>query len=359
MISGRRKLGTVFEINGRRIGQGHPTYIIAEMSANHGQDYEQAVRILEAAKQVGADAVKLQTYTRDTLTIDCDNEYFRITGTVWDGRTLYELYGEAYTPWEWQPRLKEAADQLGLDLFSTPFDDTAVDFLEAMGVPAYKIASFENVDLPLLRKVAHTGKPIIMSTGMATLAELDEAVQTLRTAGGQELVLLKCTSAYPAPVSEMHLRTLPHLRDAFGVPVGLSDHTLGIAAAVAAVALGACLIEKHLTLSRAVPGPDSAFSLEPAEFRAMVEAVRSAEQALGSVQYGAGAEEQQSLVFRRSLFVVQDVKRGERFTSANVRAIRPGYGLHTRHLEQVLGRCAARNILRGTPLNWNLIVGAE
>jgi N-acetylneuraminate synthase len=244
------------------------------------------------------------------------------------------------------------AEEVGLILFSTPFDETAVDFLESMQVPAYKVASFENVDLPLLRKVARTGKPIILSTGMATLGEIDEAVQTLRTAGGQELVLLKCTSAYPAPVSEMHLRTLPHLRDAFGVPVGLSDHTLGIAVAVAAVALGACLIEKHLTLSRAMPGPDNAFSLEPAEFRALVEAVRSAEQSLGSVQYGASDEESKAKVFRRSLFVVKDMKAGEIFSAQSVRSIRPGYGLHTRYLPEVIGRRARCDLRRGTPLKW-------
>lgn len=349
-------------INGRRIGPGCPTYIIAEMSANHQQDFDQAVKILEAAKEAGADAIKLQTYTPDTLTIDCDTAYFRISGTLWNGRTLYDLYGEAYTPWEWQPKLKEIATQLGLELFSTPFDDTAVDFLERLNVPAYKVASFENGDISLLRRIAQTGKPIILSTGMATLAEIDEAVRTitegsLETPNPYPLALLKCTSAYPARPEEMHLRTIPHLAAAFGVPVGLSDHTLGIAAPVAAVALGACIIEKHLTLSRALAGPDSAFSLEPHEFRAMVAAVRSAEKALGAVHYGVSAQEAGSRVFRRSLFVVQDVQAGEPLTACNVRSIRPGYGLHPRHLEEVLGRRASQDIPRGTPLSWSHLAG--
>ena len=259
------------EINARRIGPGYPTYIVAEMSANHNQNFEQAIKIVEAAKEAGADAIKVQTYTPDTITIDCDNEYFRVKGTLWDGRTLYDLYGEAYTPWDWQPKLKEIANGLGLDLFSSPFDATAVNFLEDMGVPVYKVASFENVDIPLLRKIAATGKPVIMSTGMATLAEIDEAVETLRVPAIEQLALLKCTSAYPSPPEEMNLRTIPHLAEAFGVPVGLSDHTLGVAVPVAAVAFGACIVEKHFALSRAVPGPDSAFSLEPHEFKAMVE----------------------------------------------------------------------------------------
>jgi pseudaminic acid synthase len=343
------------EINGRFIGCGHPTYIIAEMSANHNQDFGQAVKILEAAKEAGADAIKLQTYTPDTLTIDCDNEYFRVKGTLWDGRTLHDLYEEAYTPWDWQPRLKEIARELGLDLFSTPFDETAVDFLEAMGVPAYKVASFENVDLPLLRKIAQTGKPIVMSIGMSTLAEIDESVRTIQQVGDSQLTLLKCTSAYPAPPEEMNLRTIPHLAEAFDVPVGLSDHTLGIAIPVAAVALGACIIEKHLTLSRSVPGPDSAFSLEPSEFKAMAEAVRVTEKALGWVCYDVTEQEAASRVFRRSLFVIRDMKAGEVFTEESVRSIRPGYGLHTRHLNDVIGRSARCDIKRGTPLSWRLI----
>lgn len=344
------------EINGRRIGKGYPTYIIAEMSANHNQDFQKAVRIIEAAKKAGADALKLQTYTPDTLTIKCNNEHFQIgKGTLWEGQNFYDLYGEAFTPWDWQPKLKEIANQLGLDLFSSPFDDSAVDFLEEMHVPVYKIASFEIVDLPLLRKIAQTGKPIIMSTGMATLSEIDEAVQTTRGSGGNKLALLKCTSAYPAPPEEMNLRTIPHMAEAFGVPVGLSDHTLDIAVPVTGVALGACIIEKHFTLSRTAPGPDNAFSLEPHEFKTMVEAIRTTEKVLGMVHYGVSESEAKSTAFRRSLFAVQDMKAGEMFTPENVRSIRPGYGLHTRHIEEVIGRYASQDIKRGTPLTWSLV----
>ena len=308
------------------------------------------------AKEGGADAVKLQTYTPDTLTIQSDRPEFRIGGgTPWDGKTLYDLYSEAYMPWEWQPKLKNAADDLGIDLFSSPFDKSAVDFLEEMDVPSYKVASFEIVDIPLIEYIASKGKPIIMSTGMATLAEIEEAVAAARGAGASQIALLKCTSAYPAPPEEMNLRSIPHLAEAFGVPVGLSDHTLGIAAPVAAVALGACIVEKHFTLSRSTPSPDSAFSLEPDEFKAMVEAIRTAEKALGEVQYEMGEQEAKSRAFRRSLFAVRDVKRGEAFTEENVRSIRPGDGLHPRHLKDVLGRQAARDIQQGTPLGWELI----
>lgn len=345
------------QINGRRIGPGYPTYIIAEMSANHGQDFDQAAAIIQAAKDAGADAIKLQTYTPDTMTIDCDNEYFRIRGTIWDGYNLYQLYGQAFTPWEWQPKLKAVANELGMDLFSSPFDETAVDFLQGMGVPAFKVASFENGDIPLLRKIASTGKPIIMSLGMATLAEIDEAVRTIHNAGGQEVALLKCTSAYPAAPQEMNLRTIPHLAQAFRLPVGLSDHTLGIAVPLAAVALGACIIEKHFTLSRDLPGPDSTFSLEPHEFKAMVEGIRTVEAARGTIKYGASELEATSRMFRRSLFVVRDMKAGERFSPDNVRSIRPGHGLHTRFLDDVLGRYSTQNISRGTPLTWDLVGG--
>jgi len=343
------------KIGQQTIGTGHPVYVIAEVSANHHQDFDQAVKIVCAAKDAGADAVKLQTYTADTMTIASSSGEFRVQGTMWDGRNLYDLYREAYTPWEWQPRLKRAANDLGLDLFSTPFDATAVDFLEEMDVPAYKLASFELVDLPLIEKMARTGKPMIMSTGMSTADEIEESVQTARLAGAGEIALLKCTSAYPAPPDEMNLRTIPELARRFGVPVGLSDHTLGTAVPVAAVALGACIIEKHLTLSRLEPGPDSAFSLEPHEFKAMVDAVRVAEKALGEVHFGFSAREANSRVFRRSLFVVQDVKRGELFTAQNIRSIRPAHGLHTRHLPEVLGRHAACDIERGTPLRWDLV----
>ena len=345
----------MFTIGEREIGPARPVYVVAEMSANHNQDFEQAVRILHAASESGADAIKLQTYTPDTLTIDCDREFFRIGGTIWEGRTLYGLYAEAYTPWDWQPKLKTVANDLGLDFFSTPFDATAVDFLETVGVPAYKVASFEIVDLPLIRRIARTGKPMILSTGMATLAEIDEAVRTARGAGATQIALLKCTSAYPAPPEEMNLRTIPHLAEAFGVPVGVSDHTLGIAVPVAAVAVGACIVEKHFTLSRRLHGPDSAFSLEPDDFKAMVVAIREAEKALGGVRYQATENESGSRAFRRSLFVVQDVRAGEPFTDQNVRSIRPGFGLHTRYLPEVLGRRARRDIERGTPLAWDLI----
>ena len=343
-------------INGRKIGAGQPTYLVAELSANHRQDFAEAIRLVEAAKKAGADAIKLQTYTPETITIDSDAPSFRIGGgTLWDGRTLYSLYGEAYTPWEWQPKLKAVANDLGLDLFSTPFDHTAVAFLEEMGVPAYKVASFEIVDLALIRHIARTGRPMIISTGMASLAEIDEAVRTAREAGATQIVLLKCTSAYPTPPVEMNLRTIPHLAQAFGLPAGLSDHTLGIAVPLAAVALGACLVEKHFTLSRDIPSPDSAFSLEPHEFQAMVEAIRVVEKALGEVSYEVTEREAASREFRRSLFVVQDIKAGEAFTEQNVRCIRPGHGLHPRYLDQVSGRRAAQDIERGTPLSWELI----
>lgn len=348
---------SAFSIGAREIGPCNSVYVVAELSANHNQDYNQAVRIIHAAKEAGADAVKLQTYTPDTITIRSDREYFKIGGgTLWDGRTLYDLYGEAYTPWEWQPKLKQVAESLGMDLFSSPFDETAVDFLEKMNVPAYKVASFELVDIPLIRRMARTGKPLIISTGMASLEEIEEAMETARQAGATQIALLKCTSAYPAAPDEMNLQTIPELARKFGVPVGLSDHTMDITVPVTAVALGACIVEKHITLSRSLKGPDSAFSLEPHEFKTMVEAVRTAEKALGEVHFGTeGKHEENSRVFRRSLFVVQDMKQSESFTADNIRSIRPGQGLHTRYLPEVLGKRAARDIERGTPLSWDLI----
>lgn len=343
-------------IGGRLIGPGQPCYIVAELSANHHQRFERAVELVRAAKASGADAVKLQTYTPDTITIDCDAAYFQVSGgSLWEGKRLYDLYAEAYTPWEWHPPLLALAQSLGMECFSSPFDASAVDFLEGLGVPAYKVASFELVDLPLLRRVARTGKPMIMSTGMASSDEIAEAVDAARTAGARELALLACSSAYPSPPEAINLRRIPDLAARFDVVAGLSDHTLGIAVPVASVAMGACVIEKHFCLSRSEPGPDSAFSLEPGEFTAMVEAVRTAEKALGRAEYGVSAAERASQVFRRSLFVVKDVKAGERFTSDSVRSIRPGNGLHTRHLEDVLGRQAARDIARGTPLSWDLV----
>lgn len=343
-------------INGKAIGPGHPTYIVAEMSANHNQDFSQAVELIKAAKLAGADAVKLQTYTPDTLTIDCDAKYFRIQGeSPWSGETLYELYQRAYTPWEWQPRLKDEAEKIGLTLFSTPFDIAAVQFLSKIDMPAYKVASFELVDIPLIEYIAQQGKPIILSTGMGTLSEISEAVHIIQKNKNLQLALLKCTSSYPALPEEMHLRTIPHLSETFNVPVGLSDHTLDTAVPAAAVAIGACIIEKHFTLSRRSKGPDSAFSLEPHEFKEMVNVVRKIEKAIGSIFYGAGEHEADNRIFRRSLFVVQDVKAGEKLTTENVRSIRPAHGLHTRYLSEVVGRYAVRDIKRGTPLAWDLV----
>ncbi len=345
-----------FRIANRAIGTGAPIYIVAELSANHNQSFDQAVRILRAAKEAGADAVKLQTYTADTITLRSDKECFRITGgTLWDGRILHELYQEAFTPWEWQPKLKEIADELGMHLFSSAFDESAVDFLEQMNVPAHKVASFELVDIGLIQKMARTGKPMIMSTGMASEEEISEAVEAARGAGATQIALLKCMSAYPAPPEESNLLTIPELARRFGCPVGLSDHTMGIAVPVAALALGACIIEKHLCLRRADGGPDGAFSLEPQEFKAMVEAVHTAEKALGTVQFASGAREASSRKFRRSLFVVEDIKKGELLTKQNVRSIRPADGLHPRHLNEVLGKRAARDVERGTPLSWALV----
>lgn len=346
----------IIQIGSRKVGTGQPVYVIAELSANHNQSFDRAVQIVHAAKEAGADAVKLQTYTADTITISSDRECFRIGGgTLWDGRTLHELYGEAHTPWQWQPKLKRLCVELGIDLFSSAFDNSAVDFLESMGVPAHKVASPELVDLPLIQKMAQTGKPIILSTGMATLDEIHEALAVAREAGASQIALLRCTSAYPAPPEEMNLRSIPDMAERFGLPVGLSDHTPGIAVAVAAVALGASLIEKHLTLSRLEGGPDSAFSLEPGEFRSLVDAIRSTEKALGQVQYGPTAHEVNTRNFRRSLFVVCDVKKGELFTSENVRSIRPANGLHPRHLSEVIGQHAASDIERGTPVTWELV----
>jgi len=347
--------GTI-TINKQTVGPGFPVYIIAELSANHNQDFDEARRLVHAAKEAGADAVKLQTYTPDTLTINCDNEYFRIgKGTIWEGKNLYSLYSEAYTPWDWQPELKQIANNRGMDLFSTPFDPSSVDFLETMDVPAYKIASFEIADIPLIHKIAMTGKPIILSTGMATLSEIDEAVQTIRDAGNDQIALLKCTSAYPARPDEMDLRTIPHLAEAFDVPAGLSDHTLGDAVSIASVALGACIIEKHFTLTRSRPGPDSAFSLEPQEFKTMVESVRETEAALGKVNYHIKEHEKATRVLRKSLFVVKDMEEGEFFSPENIRTIRPSYGLPPKFLSTVLGRKARQKLVRGTPLRWDHI----
>lgn len=342
-------------INNRQIGPDLPTYVIAEISANHNQSFERAVEIIHAAKDAGADAVKIQTYTADTITIDSDKEYFRIKGTLWDGMTLHSLYRDAYTPWEWQPRMKELVEGLGMDFFSSPFDPTAVVFLESIGVAAYKVASPEIIDIPLLRLIGSTRKPVIMSTGMATLSEIDEAVRTLRDSGTTDLLLLKCTSAYPAPASEMNLRTIPHMAQSFEVSVGLSDHTMGHEVAVAAVALGACAIEKHFTLARSDGGPDSGFSMEPAEFKAMVDAVRTVERAVGEIRYQPSPNEIIPRLYRRSLFVVTDLKAGEIITEDKVRSIRPGHGLHPRYLPDILGRRARCDVKKGTPFSWDMV----
>lgn len=343
-------------LNGRPIGPGHPVYLVAELSANHRQEYGEAERLVRAAKDAGADAVKLQTYTPDTITLDVRSELF-LHGPEgpWARKHLHDLYREAYMPWEWQPKLKRLADELGLTLFSTPFDPSAVEFLETLGVPAYKIASFELVDLPLIERVAQTGKPVILSTGMATREEIREAVETVRATGNRQLILLKCASAYPAPPEAMNLAALPDLAGTYNAVTGLSDHSLGLAVPVAAVALGASLIEKHFTLSRAAVGPDCGFSLEPPEFRAMAEAARAAWKAIGEVRYGPGEEEAQSFKFRRSLFAMRDIRAGEELTGGNVRSIRPGQGLPPKYLRKVLGRRAKQDIRRGTPLSWEQI----
>jgi pseudaminic acid synthase len=344
-------MGVDTKIGSHYIGSGHPTYIVAELSANHNQRYEDAVKLVEVAKEAGADAVKLQTYTPDTLTIDCKNEYFKVKGTIWKDKYLYELYSKAYMPWEWQPKLKKLANSLGMDLFSTPFDKSSVDFLEKMGVPAYKIASFELVDIPLIEYIDSKKKPIIMSTGMATFGEISEAVMTVTS----PLILLKCVSSYPAKPEEMNLLTILDMADNFRCPVGLSDHTLSTAVPVVAVSLGACMIEKHLTVSRDNDSPDNQFSLEPDEFKEMVKSVRTAEKALGKVSYDISEQEVKTRVFRRSLFVVEDIKKGDFFAAYNVRSIRPGYGLSPRAISAVLGKHATQDIKRGTPLNWEMI----
>lgn len=343
----------------QQIGNGAPTYVIAELSANHRQRLESAVQLVDAAADAGADAVKLQTYRPDTITIDVHRPEFRIeSGTVWDGRMLYDLYAEAFTPWEWHEPLQRRATERGLHFFASPFDHTAIDLLESLHVPAYKIASFEIVDVGLIARVAATAKPMIISTGMATLEEIEEGIAAARDAGATELALLKCTSAYPAPPEETNLRTIPDMAARFGVPVGLSDHTLGTSVPIAAVGIGAAIIEKHLTLSRTDGGPDGGFSLEPDEFAKMVEGIRTAERAIGQVSYEPSAHEASSRALRRSLFAVEDIRAGELLSNTNVRSIRPGQGLHTRYLPMLVGRRAVRDIERGTPMAWDLVDGA-
>ncbi len=344
------------KIADKALGKGR-IFIVAEMSANHLQDFDLAVKIIKAAKKAGADAIKLQTYTPDTMTIDCKNEYFQIKqGTLWDGRTLYELYKEAYTPWEWQPKLREIAKEEGLIFFSTPFDKTAVDFLEELNVPAYKVASFEITDIPLIEYIASKGKPVIISTGIATLSDIEEAVNACKRMGNDQIILLKCTSAYPAPLEEVNLKTMVNMAETFGVLTGLSDHTMGISVPVAAAALGAVMIEKHFTLDRNLGGPDAAFSLEPDEFAEMVKSVREVEKAIGKVTYKLGEKQKKGRKFARSIFVVKDIKKGEKFTEENIRIIRPGDGLHPRYYNEVLGKRAIRDIERGDPLRWEDII---
>lgn len=330
------------------------TYIIAEMSANHAGSLALAKEMIHAAKESGADCIKLQTYTPDTLTIDCDNHYFQISNGTWKGENLYQLYKQAYTPWEWHPILKEESQKTGIDFLSTPFDNSAVDFLEELGIEFYKIASFELVDTPLLEYIASKNKPIIMSTGMSNLAEIDEAVRTIQTQGNRQLALLRCASAYPAVTDQMHLKTMQNMAETFGVPVGLSDHSMGSVGAVTAVALGAKIIEKHFCLDRSIKNPDASFSMNPGEFKQMVSDIRQAEQAIGRVQYGATEQETSNIIFRRSIFCVSDIKKGEHLTKDNIRIIRPGYGLAPKFYPNVLGQTALCDIERGTPITFEM-----
>lgn len=345
------------KIADKLVGRGHPPFVIAEMSGNHNQSLERALEIVEAAAKTGAHALKIQTYTPDTMTLDLDEREFHISDpkSLWAGTSLYKLYGEAYTPWEWHKPIFDRARELGIIPFSTPFDDTAVDFLESLDIPCYKIASFENTDLPLIRRVAATGKPLIISTGMATVAELDESVRAAREAGCRDLILLKCTSTYPATAENTNILTIPHLRELFGCEVGLSDHTLGVGVSVASVALGATVIEKHFTLNRADGGVDSTFSMEPTELAQLVVETERAWQALGHVSYGPADAEKRSLQFRRSLYIVQDIKAGEVLTRDNVRAIRPGFGLPTKYLDVVLGKTVKQNVKCGAAVNWEML----
>lgn len=348
-------------IGHQMIGPNHPPFIIAEMSGNHNQSLDRALEIVEAAAKTGAHALKIQTYTPDTMTLDLDEREFHISDptSLWSGTSLYRLYGKAHTPWEWHKPIFDRARELGIIAFSTPFDNTAVDFLESLDVPCYKIASFENTDLPLISRVAATGKPLIISTGMATVAELDETVRAAREAGCKDLILLKCTSTYPATAANTNILTVPHLRELFGCEVGLSDHTMGVGVSVASVALGATIIEKHFTLNRADGGVDSTFSMEPAEMAQLVVETEHAWQALGQVSYGPTEAEKKSIQFRRSLYVVKDIKAGDVLTHENVRAIRPGFGLPPKYLGLLLGKQVRVDIKRGMPLAWEMLLYAS
>jgi len=331
-------------------------FIIAELSANHNQNFDLAVKTIKAAKEAGADAIKLQTYTADTLTLDSNKDYFQIKhGTIWDGTTLHKLYQKAYTPWDWQPKLKKIAEEIGLIFFSSPFDFSSIDFLEKMNVPAYKIASPEIVDIPLIKYAASKMKPIIISTGIATLADIELAVNTCREAGNNQIILLKCTSAYPTPMNEVDLNTIPNLKETFGVEVGLSDHTMSNSAALGAVALGARIIEKHFILNRNIGGPDASFSMEPIDLKGLVKSIRELEQALGKINYNLNNKMKEIRKFARSLFVVKDIKKGEKLTEENIRSIRPGYGMHPKYYYEILGKEAKFDIEKGTPLSWELV----
>ena len=343
------------QIKNRSIGDGNPAYLIAEMSANHAGDMGRALEIIHAAKESGANCIKIQTYTPDTITMNCNNEFFTLSGGTWKGENLYELYGKAYTPWEWQGRLKEEADKIGIDFFSTPFDKTAVDFLEELKVDFYKIASFEVVDIPLLKAVAATQKPIIMSVGMATTEEIEEAMKAIYSQGNTQLAILKCSSVYPAIPDTMNLKTLQDMKERFGVPVGLSDHSMGNIAAVTAVALGANIIEKHFCLSRDIENPDVSFSMEPGEFAEMVKNIRLAEKAMGKVSYELSVAEKESRNTRKSIFVSADIKKGEVLTPENIRVVRPAYGMEPKYYEMVLGKKVKEDLKFGTPLSFDVI----
>lgn len=344
------------KIENHIISEYSPTFIVAEMSANHLMDFDRAVAIMQAAKDAGADAIKIQTYTPDTITLDCDDPCFQITqGTIWDGTTLHKLYETAYTPWEWQPKLKKIAEEMGLVFFSSPFDLSSVDFLEEMDVPVYKVASFEMNDIPMIKKIAKLGKPIIMATGIAYLSDIELALKTCREAGNENVILLKCCSAYPAPYEDINLKTIPSMKETFDCVVGLSDHTMGNAVAGAGVALGAKVVEKHLTLSRADGGADAVFSMEPHEFREMVDNIRMIEKAVGRVTYDLTEKQKKSREHSRSLFVAKDLKKGDVFTAENLRSVRPSCGLHTQYYEELLGRKISRDAKLGTPMSWDLV----
>lgn len=345
-----------FKIDNRNIGEYSSVYIVAEISANHGHDIQIAKETIKAAKEAGADAVKIQTYTANTITMDCDNEYFQIKqGTLWDGTTLYRLYQEAYTPWEWHEELFRYARDIGITIFSSPFDKTAVDLLESLNTPAYKIASFEITDIPLIEYIALKGKPIIISTGIATIGEIKESVDTCRKVGNNNIILLKCTSSYPAPYEDMNILTIPNMKNTFGVEIGLSDHSMGSTVALGAVALGAKMIEKHVILDRNIGGPDAEFSMEIDEFRSMIKEIKKLEKALGRVNYDLDEKTIRNREFSRSLFFTEDIKAGNIITENNMRSIRPGYGLHPRYYNEILGKKAKKDIKRGTPVDWSLI----